>query len=53
MKKYTIIYQVEIEARDIDEAEELAETEEVKNKARLETIESEDGEYLGKVYDFE
>ena len=39
MKKYTIVYEVEIEARNIKEAEELADLEETKHRARLKRIE--------------
>jgi hypothetical protein len=44
MKKYQITYEVEIEAGDIDEAEELAEEKEekLKKKARLKTIKGKD-----------
>jgi hypothetical protein len=43
MKRYKVIYEVEIEAADIDQAVELAEAkeEEFKKKARLKTIEGE------------
>jgi len=40
MKKYTIVYEIEIEAKDIIEAKETAELWETKNKARLKRIES-------------
>jgi hypothetical protein len=39
MKKYTVVYEVEIEARNIKEAEELADLEETKHRARLKRIE--------------
>jgi hypothetical protein len=38
MKKYTVTYELEIEAGDMDEVEKLAEAEELKKKARLKTI---------------
>jgi hypothetical protein len=50
MKKYTITYELEIEARDFDEAEDLAEKGEMKVKSKLEKIESEDGEIRERVY---
>jgi hypothetical protein len=53
MKKYTITYELEIEARDFDEAEDLAEKGEMKVKSKLEKIESEDGEVLERVYEIE
>ena len=39
MKKYTVVYEVEIEAKNIEKAEELAELEETKHEARLKRIE--------------
>ena len=51
MGKYTVTYEVEIEAKDINEAEDLAEKGEVKIKSRLKKIEGEDGEVLERVYD--
>jgi hypothetical protein len=39
MKKYTIVYEVEIEAKNIEEAEEIADRWETKNKTRLKRIE--------------
>jgi hypothetical protein len=50
MKKYTITYELEIEARDFDEAEDLAEKGEIKIKARLEKIRGSDGEVLERAY---
>ena len=41
MKKYTIVYEVEIEAKDMIEAEEIGDLWETKNKARLKRIEGE------------
>jgi len=41
MKKYTVVYEVEIEAKNIEKAEEIADLEETKNKARLKRIEGE------------
>jgi hypothetical protein len=53
MKRYTITYEVEIEAENMDKAEELAEKGEMKIKSRLEKIEGEGGEVLERVYDVE
>jgi hypothetical protein len=39
MKKYTVVYEVEIEAKDIIEAEEIADLWETKTKGRLKRIE--------------
>jgi len=39
MKKYTVVYEVEIEAKNIKKAEELADLEETKHRARLKRIE--------------
>jgi len=39
MKKYTVVYEVEIEARNIKEAEDIADRWETKDKARLKRIE--------------
>jgi hypothetical protein len=39
MKKYTIVYEAEIEAKNIKRAEELADLWETKNNARLKRIE--------------
>jgi len=39
LKKYTIVYEVEIEARNTEEAEEIADRWETKDKARLKGIE--------------
>lgn len=44
MKRYTIFYQAEIEAKDMDEAEDLAEKGEIKIRSRLVKIEGDDGE---------
>lgn len=52
MKKYILIYELEIVADDIEEAEELGELEEVRNKARLKKIEGED-ESWERFYDSE
>ena len=43
MKKYTITYEAEIEAKDMDEAEDLAEKGEIKIKAKRKTIKGENG----------
>jgi len=42
MKKYSVIYEVEVEAKNIKEAQEKADLEEVKQKARLKRIEGKD-----------
>jgi len=39
MKKYTVVYEVEIEAKNIKRAEEIADLWETKNNARLKRIE--------------
>jgi len=39
MKKYRVVYEVEIEAKDMIEAEEIGDLWETKNKARLKRIE--------------
>ena len=49
-KKYTIIYEVEIEAKDIIEAEEIADLWETKNQARLKRIEGKN-ESWERLYD--
>lgn len=53
MKKYSIWYKAEIQAKNMDEAEALAEKGEIKINSRLEKITSEDGEVLDRVYDIE
>jgi len=50
MKKYTVVYEVEIEAKNIEKAEEIADLEETKNKARLKRIEC-DNESWERFYD--
>jgi hypothetical protein len=45
MKKYRLFYEIEIEAEEIDEAEELAEGLEVKKRARLVTIRCEEEDF--------
>ena len=50
MKKYIASYEVEIEAKDINEAEDLAEKGEMKIDSRLQKITGEDGEVLERVY---
>jgi hypothetical protein len=39
MKKYTVVYEVDIEAKNIEQAEEMADLWETKDKARLKRIE--------------
>ncbi len=53
MKKYAVTYKVEIEALDIDEAQDLAQKGEIKINSRLEKISGEDGEVLEGVYNVE
>ena len=53
MKKYTITYEAEIEAKDMDEAEDLAEKGEIKIKATLEKIKGEDGRVREWVHNVE
>ena len=45
MKKYRLFYEIEIEAEEIDKAEELAEGLEVKKRARLVTIRCEEEDF--------
>jgi len=52
MKKYSVIYEVEIEAKDMIEAQEIAERRETKDKARLKRIEGKD-ESWERFYDSE
>jgi hypothetical protein len=52
MKKYTVVYEVEIEAKDIIGAEEIADLWETKNKARLKRIEGKN-ESRERFYDSE
>jgi hypothetical protein len=40
-KKYTVVYEVEIEAKNIKKAEELGDLEETRDKAKLKRIEGE------------
>ncbi len=53
MKKYTATYEAEIEARDINEAEDLAQKGEIKIKAKLEKIKCEDGQVRAWGYNVE
>jgi len=52
LKKYTIVYEVKIEAKDIIEAEEIADLWKTKNKARLKGIEGKN-ESWERFYDSE
>ena len=52
MKKYTAVYDVEIEAKDMIEAQEIAERWEMKDKARLKRIEGENDSWE-RFYDSE
>lgn len=38
-KKYTLVYEVEVEARNLEEAEDIGDRWETKDKARLKRIE--------------
>jgi hypothetical protein len=50
MKKYLLVYELEIEAKNIPQAEEIGEYEETKLKARLRKIEGK-GEAWERLYD--
>ena len=50
MKKYLLIYELEIEAKNIEKAEEIGDQEETKLKAKLRTIEGK-GEAWERFYD--
>jgi hypothetical protein len=52
MRKYCLIYEVEIEAEDIEKAEEMADREKIKIMARLKEIKGEN-EFLERFYDSE
>ncbi len=52
MKKYRVVYEVEIEAKNIEEAEEIGDRWETKEKARLKRIEGEN-ESWERFYDSE
>jgi hypothetical protein len=52
MKKYLLIYELEVEARSMEEAEETADLEEIKNRARLKRIEGKN-ESWERFYDLE
>jgi hypothetical protein len=52
MKKYVVVYEVKIEAKNIKRAEELADLWETKNNARLKRIEGKN-ESWEKFYDSE
>jgi len=41
VKKYLVIYELEIEAENVEKAEEIADLEETKRNARLKKIEGE------------
>jgi len=51
-KKYIVVFEAEIEAKDIIEAEEIADLWETKNKARLKRIEGKN-ESWERFYDSE
>jgi hypothetical protein len=51
-KKYLLVYELEIEAKNIKEAEEIAELWETKNNARLKRIEGKN-ESWERFYDLE
>ena len=46
MKEYTVFYELEIEAKNIEKAEEIADLEETKIKARLKRIEGENESWV-------
>jgi len=50
MKKYLLVYELEIEAKNIPKAEEIGEQEETKLKAKLRKIEGK-GEAWERFYD--
>ena len=50
MKKYTIIYEVEVRAKNIEKDKEIADLWETKNKARLMRIEGKK-EFLDRYYE--
>ena len=50
MKKYTIIYEVEVRAKNIEEAEELADLWETKEKAKLKRIKGKK-DFLDRYYE--
>ena len=50
MKKYLLVYELEIEAKNIPQAEEIGEQEETKLKAKLRKIEGK-GEAWERFYD--
>jgi len=52
MKKYIVVYEVEIEAKNIKKAEEIGDLWETKNKARLKRIEGKN-ESWERFYDSE
>jgi hypothetical protein len=52
MKKYTVVYEVEIEAKNIKKAEEIADLWETKNNAKLKKIEGKN-ESWERFYDSE
>ena len=52
LKKYIVIYEVKVEAKNIKEAQELANLEETKHRARLKKIEGEN-ESWERFYDSE
>jgi len=52
MKKYTVVYEFEVDAKDIIEAEEIGGLWETKNKARLKRIEGKN-ESWERFYDSE
>jgi hypothetical protein len=51
-KKYIVAYEVEIEAKNIEEAEEIADLEETKQKGRLKRIEGKN-ESLERFYNID
>jgi hypothetical protein len=51
-KKYVVVYEVEIEAKNIEKAEEIADLEETKHRARLKKIDGKN-ESWERFYDLE
>jgi len=51
-KKYVVVYEVEIEAKNIEKAEEIADLEETKHRARLKKIDGKN-ESWERFYEFD
>ena len=52
LKKYFVIYELEIEAENLEKAEEIADLEETKHRARLKKIEGKK-EFWERFYDLD